>query len=106
MNTKELLTKKSFTTLTGLNYHLPDVHLQKPAIFVEDALKIVGQMELPVMPKIAGIKEIILDKKNELTIEYNKLKAFDKSSNKRKMLMHSILVLKVILDKMESNFSA
>jgi len=65
-----------------------------------------NSVDARVMTKIAGIKEIILDKKNKLTIEYNKLKAFDKSSNKRKMLMHSILVLKVILDKMESNFSA
>jgi hypothetical protein len=106
--TTELLTKKSFTTLTGLNYHMPDVHLQKPAIFVEDAIKIFNQIKLPVASKIKGIKKIITDKKEELSKQLNGLPKNDKNPEtirQKQILTHSVLVLIAILREIENDFS-
>lgn len=64
-NIKKLLKAKSFITLEAENFHMPEVHLHKPAIFLDDALEIFGQVDLLVSGKFTEnekdlIKSIII----------------------------------------------
>ena len=53
--TKELQAK-SFTEMESDNFHLPTLHLHKPAIFLDDVLSIIADTERAV-----GLKNMVSD---------------------------------------------